>query len=350
MLKTKRQFVKQIALGSISLPYLMGNGINRLDVDFSNTKPSYLTPGDTIALVSPSAAVYENEPVDIAVEAQEKFGLKVKVSPYLRSRYGHLGGTDHERASEINETFKDPNIKAIICLRGGSGAARILDKLDYKVIRKNPKIFLGYSDVTAFQIAIYAKTQLTTFHGPVGVSSWDSFSREYYSNLIFHNKLVHYKNPPKSNSDWVDTKNRIRTIQPGITSGKLIGGNLTVLCGLLGSDYVPDFKGSILFLEEVNEALYRVDRLMSQLQLAGVLKDIKGFIFGKCTNCDPDRGYGSLTFDEIIDHYIKPLGIPAFSGSMIGHIKSKFTVPIGVKAEMNADEGSFKLLEHALAD
>ncbi len=145
-------------------------------------------------------------------------------------------------------------------------------------------------------------------------------------------------------------KNRIRTIHPGTAKGKLMGGNLSVLCALLGSPYLPDFKGCILFLEEVDEELYRVDRLMSQLQLSGILDDIDGFIFGKCTNCNPDRGYGSLTFDEIMDHYIKPLKIPAFSGSMIGHIDSKFTVPIGIKAEMNAETGTFKLLEPALND
>ncbi len=316
----------------------------------SISKGQVLEPGDTIGLISPSGAVFNHGPVDIAIEALEKFGLKVQVSRFLKSRYGHLAGTDEERAAEINEMFANPEISGIICLRGGSGAARILDMLDYSSIRKNPKVFVGYSDITALQLALFKKTGLVTFHGPVGISSWDEFSRNYFAGLLFENQLMNFENPPKPESAWVQTKHRIRTIHTGKARGKLLGGNLSVLCGLLGSDYVPGFKGSLLFIEEVNEELYRVDRLMSQLHLSGILREIKGFIFGKCTNCYPDRGYGSLTFDEIIDHYIKPLGIPAFSGSMIGHIDSKFTVPMGVEAEMDAEKGSFKLLETALND
>ena len=313
-------------------------------------KPSKLLQGDTIGLVSPSGAVFNNEPIDVAIESLEKFGLNVKVSKHLRERYGHLAGTDRQRASEINDMFEDRSIKGIICLRGGSGAARILEMLNYPVIRKNPKIFVGYSDITAFQLALYKKTGLITFHGPVGISSWDEFSRNHFTDLLFQNQMMNYENPPKKESDWVPIRHRTRTISSGTTRGKLLGGNLSVLCGLVGSEYIPNFKGSLLFIEEVNEELYRVDRLMSQLQLSGVLSEINGFIFGKCTNCLPGRGYGSLTFDEIMDHYIKPLGVPSFSGSMIGHIDSKFTVPLGIEAEMDADKGTFQLLEPALND
>ncbi|TRX53015.1 LD-carboxypeptidase [Fulvivirga sp. M361] len=347
MTLNRRKFLTQSGQSLAVLPVLKYNAFNNTH-SAKNQKPKKLTHGNTIALISPSGAVFNHEPINIAIEALEKFGLKVQVSKFLKSRYGHLAGTDEERAAEVNEMFDNTAIHGIICLRGGSGAARILDKLDYNTIRKNPKVFIGYSDITALQLAIYKKTGLVTFHGPVGLSSWDEFSRSYFTQLLFDNELMEFKNPEKPEHQWVQTENRIRVIHPGTVRGRLIGGNLSVLCGLLGSDYVPGFKGSILFLEEVNEALYRVDRLMSQLYLSGILKDIKGFIFGKCTRCDPDRGYGSLTFDEIIDHYIKPLKIPAFSGSMIGHIQSKFTVPIGVEAELNANKGMFQLVTSAL--
>lgn len=344
---TRRKFALQLA----STPLLF-NGLGTIDSISGNKRilPGKLIKGQTIGLISPSGAVYNNEPIDIAIEAIENWGLKVQENKYLRGRYGHLAGTDKQRASEINDMFAEDSISGIICLRGGSGAARILDLIDYKTVKSNPKVFVGYSDITALQLAFYKKTGLVSFHGPVGLSSWDEFSREYFKPLLFNNEMVRFQNPGKPEDAWVQTEHRIRVINTGIAKGLLLGGNLSVLCGLIGSDYLPSFKGAILFLEEVNEALYRVDRLMSQLKLSGILDQINGFIFGKCTNCNPDQGYGSLTFDEIIDHYIKPLGIPAFSGSMIGHINSKFTVPVGTKAEMNAKKGSFKLLESALHD
>lgn len=346
MTLNRRDFAQKLALSPIFLGY------SALNIEFSGKSrlPKKLSKGDVVGLISPSGAVFNNEPTDIAIEALENFGLRVKASKYLRGRYGHLAGTDEQRASEINEMFADDTISGIVCLRGGSGAARILNLLNYSTIKSNPKVFIGYSDITALQLAFYKKAGLISFHGPVGLSKWSQFSREYFNKLLFNNERVTFQNPPKPDDAWVQTQNRIRVINPGTASGKLLGGNLSVLCGLIGSEFLPDFKGSILFVEEVNEALYRVDRLMSQLQLSGILDSISGFIFGQCTNCNPDQGYGSLTFDEIIDHYIQPLGVPAFSGSMIGHIDDKFTLPIGVKAEMDADLGIFKLLEHALED
>ena len=351
---SRRRFLEQFFLGCTVMPIAARDTAWAAhlgqDVGDAVIKPKKLSPGQTIGLVSPAGAVYESEPYEIAIEALEALGFQVKEGKHLKDRHGHLAGEDDARARELNKMFKDPSVDAIICLRGGSGAARVLDKIDYKMIKKNPKVFIGYSDITALQLALYKKTGLVTFHGPVGISSWNEFSRDYFTNLLFQNQLMSFKNPSKPGSEWVETKNRTRTIHPGKVRGRLLGGNLAVLCGLMGSDYLPGFKGSLLFIEEVNEELYRVDRLMAQLYLSGVLGEINGFIFGKCTNCHPGRGYGSLTFDEIIDHYIKPLKIPAFSGSMIGHINSKFTIPLGIEAEMDADEGTFQLVEPALHD
>lgn len=350
----RRKFLHQLSTGTIMMPLIAGDTghlhSKLTPSDPQVLKPQKLRPGDVIGLISPAGAVYESEPYEVAKEALEAMGVQVKLGKHLKDRYGHLAGEDDDRARELNKMFSDRNVHAIICLRGGFGAARILDKIDYKMIRKNPKVFIGYSDITALQLALYKKAGIVTFHGPVGISSWGKFSRRYFSNLLFNNQLVSFKNPPKQESEWVQTENRTRTIHPGKARGRLLGGNLSVLCGLMGSAYLPSFKGSLLFLEDVNEELYRIDRLMSQLQLSGLLDEINGFIFGKCTRCLPGGGYGSLTFDEIIDHYIKPLKIPAFSGSMIGHIDSKFTLPVGTEAEMDADKGTFQLLERALHD
>lgn len=311
--------------------------------------PQSLKEGDTIAIVSPASAIFETEPYDIAKETFEAMGLKVKFGNYTYNRYGHLAGTDEERAGELNEMFKDKDIKAIIALRGGSGSARILDKLDYEAISKNPKIFAGYSDITALHLAIFKKTGLVTFHSPVAVSTWNSFSYDYFKKLLFEREAITYKNPDSKGDQLAQTENRIRTITPGTAKGNLLGGNLSVLTGIMGSEYFPkNWKGKILYLEDVGEKIYAVDRMMSQLYLAGVFEQISGFVFGKCTECDPGgSGYGSLTLEEVIDHYIKPLDIPAYSGAMIGHIDDNVTIPNGIEAEMDAIKGSIRLLTPA---
>ncbi len=313
-------------------------------------KSKKLKTGDTVALISPCAAIFTQEPVDIAVEALEKCGLKVKKGKHLMAKEGHLAGNDQERAKDLNTAFADEQVSAVICLRGGSGGARILPLIDYNLIKKNPKILVGFSDVTALLLSIYAKTGLITFHGQNGIASWTELARKYYFGLLFENQLMEFSKPEAPENAWVQKKGRTRTITAGSSQGTLIGGNLTVLCGILGSDYVPDFKGAILFLEDTNEELYRIDRLMAQLMLAGILDKIRGFIFGHCTNCQPGRGYGSSTFDEIMDQYIKPLKIPAFSGAMIGHIEWQFTLPIGSTVQMDAAAGTFKLINKALLD
>lgn len=347
----RRNFLKNVATAGIAYSSSLLLPDFQLDnVPHQNKLiPKSLSPGDTVGIISPSGAIYESEPYEIAVETMKAMGLKVKMGKHLKDRYGHLAGTDMERAQEFNDMFRDPEVKAIIALRGGSGAARILELIDYELIAKNPKIFIGYSDITALHLAIYAKTGLVTFHGPMAVSTWNDFSYPLFRKLLFDGEKIHYKNPESKGSNLVQTKNRIRSITPGKSKGILLGGNLSVLTGLLGTPYVPDWKNSILYLEEVGEKIYAVDRMMSQLKLSGVLDKITGFIFGKCTGCDPGgSGYGSLTFEEVIDHYIKPLNIPAFSGAMIGHIDDNATIPNGIEAEIDADQGTIRLLSPAV--
>jgi muramoyltetrapeptide carboxypeptidase len=246
--------------------------------------------------------------------------------------------------------FADKNVNGIMAMHGGWGCARILPLLDYRTIQRNPKVFIGYSDITALLLGINAKTGLVTFHGPVGSSSWNSFSVENFRNMLIEGKAVQMTNPVKKGDNLVQVDDRIYTINGGKATGKLIGGNLTVLSHILGSPYVPDFKDNILFLEDVGEDLYRVDRMITQLKIAGILNQLSGFVFGKCTDCPPSKGgYGSLTMEDIFEDHIKPLKIPAFSGAMIGHIKDKFTIPIGLEATIDAGVGSITLSEGAVS-
>lgn len=339
----RRQFITAAALGALLLPYARP-GEARTPAPARRLPPP-LDPGDTVALVSPSSATDEPFDLQLARETMEALGLRVKLAPHLASRHGHLAGTDAERAGDLNAMFADREVKAIVCARGGSGAARLLPLLDYGLIARNPKILLGYSDITALHCAIHARTGLVTFHGPIGIGSWNRFNADQFRRLFFQRELMEYRNPVEESDELVPRKNRTVTIRGGRARGELVGGNLAVLSALAGSPYLPDFTGRILFLEDVSEAPYRIDRMLSTLRLAGVLERIAGFVFGRCTDCEPGPGYGSLTLAQILDDYIRPLGIPAYRGAQIGHIREQFIVPVGGRVEMDADAGTFRLLE-----
>ncbi|MGY0556608.1 MULTISPECIES: S66 peptidase family protein [unclassified Lysobacter] len=339
----RRDFIQSVALAAL-LP-LVGSGGSAIAAPRGRLLPAALNPGDTVALVSPSSATDERLSLQLAQEVMQALGFKVKTGAHYASRYGHLAGTDAERAGDLNMMFADDEVKAIICVRGGSGAARLLPLLDYDTIRANPKVLLGYSDITALHNAILAQAGLVTFHGPIGAASWNAFNVDQFKRLFFDRELMHYKNVVDAGDELVPRKHRTLTITGGKARGELVGGNLSVLVALAGSPYLPEFDGKILFLEDVEEAPYRIDRMLTTLKLMGALDRIAGFIFGKCTDCDPGEGYGSLTLDQIFDDHIKPLGIPAYRGAMIGHIREQFIVPVGGQVEMDADAGTFRMLE-----
>lgn len=315
----------------------------------SALKPPRLKVGDTVGLVNPAGATFHPDDVVVAREVLTALGLRMKAGEHLLDRRGYLAGSDKDRALDINRMFADTDVAAILTLRGGWGCNRLLDLLDYSVIARNPKILMGYSDITSLLLALNAKTGLVTFHGPVGVSSWNKYSTEFVEKLLFNAEVFSMENPKDPGDNLARVKDRVLTINGGKARGKLLGGNLSVLTAMVGSDYLPDFKGNILFLEEVGEEIYRVDRMLTQLKLAGILGSISGFVFGKCSDCGPGKGYGSLTLKEVLDDHIKPLGIPAWYGSMIGHIENKFTIPLGIEAEIDADNGRISLLEPAVS-
>lgn len=315
--------------------------VTRLSYGNSVLKPKKLQKGDTIAITSPAGAVWDKKQIDTFSGILKNMGFNLILGKTLEEQHGYFAGTDELRAKELDAFFADKNIKGIFSMKGGWGCARLLDKLDYELIKKNPKVLIGFSDITALLIAIYAKTGLITFHGPVGNSGWNDFTSASFKNLLMEAKSAEYL--PSS-----ETADKPITIFKGKASGILVGGNLSVICGITGSGYLPDWKSKILFLEEAKEEPYRIDRMLTQLKLAGILDSISGFVFGKCAKCEAEEPQKSFTLMQVLEQHIKPLGIPAFYGAMTGHIENKITLPVGLAATIDADNGIIKLNEAAV--
>lgn len=313
-------------------------------------KPSKLYSGAGVGLISPAGAVFLRNDLNIVLDAVKALGLVPYLAPHLMDRYGYLAGKDQDRANDVNQFFADPKIKILLPLQGGWGCSRMLPYLDYNLIGQNPKIIIGFSDVTALILAIYTQTGLVTFHGPNGLTAWRDDQTKSFRDVLFLGEKVTYQNQPASeDSDrLMQVKNRIQTITPGTATGKLIGGNLTLLSSLVGTPYFPNVEGAILFVEDVGEQIYRIDRLMTHLKLAGVFEKLSGFIFGQCTRCSPDGDYASLTLEEVLWDHIQPLKIPAWYGAIIGHIEPVLTFPIGINVEIDATTGTIRMLESAV--
>jgi muramoyltetrapeptide carboxypeptidase len=313
-------------------------------------RPRRLAAGDTVALVAPASATFRPVELAIARESLEALGFTVRVGGHLLDRHGYLAGRDADRARDINQCFADESVRAVLPIRGGWGSARVLPHLDFDVIAGNPKVLLGYSDITALLLAVHAKTGLVTFHGPNGLGRWDEYSVDYFRRLLLQGEAIAFENPRKlaDRNVLTPTEHRVQTITPGVARGRLLGGNLTVLTTIIGSDYLPAWDDAILFCEDVDEGFYRLDRMFTQMKLAGMLSRIRGFVFGTCAECGPGQGFGGLTLEEIFEDHIAPLGVPAWSGAMIGHQTPQWTVPVGTEVEIDAARGSITMLEPAV--
>ena len=302
-----------------------------------------------MALVAPAKVTYDRDTLAIAVESLEALGLQVRVGEHVMDRYGYLAGTDPDRAADINAAFADDEIRGVVALRGGWGASRALPYLDYDMIAAHPKVMLGYSDITTLLNALLAKSNLVGFHGPNGLSPWSEFSTREIRRIVFDGEAPVMINPRERKDTLAVRKNRTYPIVPGRARGRLIGGNLTLFTCLLGTPYFPDPTGAILFLEETGEWIYRCDRMLTQLALAGVFEKAAGVVFGAFTDCDVSpSGYGRFSLNDIFEQHMIPARIPAFSGAMFGHIPDKRTIPLGVMAEIDTDAGTIDLLEPAV--
>ncbi|MGZ3899597.1 MAG: S66 peptidase family protein [Bacteroidia bacterium] len=341
-MNSRRHFIRTTGLLAASALLLPSSvKAQKFQDDLLKIKPPALKPGDTVAITSPAGAVWDDKQVQVFGDILKNFGFNVIYGQTLKEKFGYFAGTDELRAKELNDLFANKNVKGIFCMKGGWGCARIIDKIGYNIIQKNPKVLIGFSDITALLLAITAKTGLVTFHGPVGNSGWNDFTRAVFTNVVMTPKICLLPTIPSN-------EEKPYTITKGKATGELVGGNLTVLSGLIGSNYLPDWKNKILFLEEAKEEPYSIDRMLTQLKLAGVLDAISGFVFGKCAKCEAEEPLKAFTFHEVILQHILPLNIPAFYGAMIGHIESKLTLPLGIKATIDATNGTIDLLESAV--
>lgn len=308
------------------------------------TLPAGLKPGSTVAITAPAspASIYE---IRNGRKFFQNMGCKVIIGDTIaaqKNEHRYLSAPDKERADEFMSFITDKDVNAIVCARGGYGSMRILQYLDFDIIRSNPKIVLGFSDITALLNAIYRKTGIITYHGPVASMDFESFTGNSLKSVLFDNKL--------NLQNHVSDSTAI-TVNPGIASGELVGGNLTILTSMLGTEYEIDTSGKILFLEDVSEHAYQIDRMITQLLLAGKIQSASAVIFGKFQNLNirrpffPNRGYSIL---EVITQLIKPTMVPCLIGFPFGHISSKVTLPIGINAETNTEKKVLKFTENTV--
>lgn len=304
-------------------------------------KPPVLRPGDTVGMVAPASNVYEPEEIQIAKETMELYGLKVVLGKNISAQNGYLAGTDAQRADDLNEMFRRPDIRGIVTFSGGYGCSRILPLLDYAQIQRSPKVVIGHSDITALLIGLHEKTGLITFHGSSGLSGVGDYAREHFRRTIMSTQQVgEIAKPPTPTAGTVERNNRLITIVPGRATGQLIGGNLTLVTNLIGTPFEPDTRGKILFLEDIGEEPYRIDRMLTQLWLAGKLQDAAGIALGRFVDCYPKEYQASfpqtISLENVLRDRFEPLGKPTLYNLMFGHIRENAVLPIGATATLDA--------------
>jgi muramoyltetrapeptide carboxypeptidase len=265
--------------------------------------------------------------------------------------YGNYAGSVEMRLADLHGMFLDPEVKAIWCIRGGSGGISLLAHIDYAMIRRHPKILLGYSDISALHLAILRHAGMVTFHGPVASSTATDYSTEHMLAVLTDPQPSYTIPMSLENSQRAleEPHYAARTVHSGVATGPLIGGNLSLVSALAGTPYAADFRGSILFLEEVNEAPYRIDRWMTQLDLAVGFNKAAAVMIGICENCGPEHESVSLTLDQTLDIHLQPLTIPAVTGYSFGHIRNQFTIPVGIQARLDTERQTLTLLEPAVS-
>lgn len=309
-------------------------------------RPNRLKKRDLIGIISPSSSPDDLFKINKGVSYLESLGYNVKVGKNVGNYHGYLAGTDEERVKDIHEMFADKQIKAIICVRGGYGSPRLLDKIDYKLIANNPKIFVGYSDITALQMAFLEKTGLITFAGPMLAvdfhNSVSPYTEEMFWVLVTSNKKFGRIKLPGNEKTFAIVK--------GTTKGRAVGGNLATLVSLTGTQYMPDMKNKLLLLEETGEAPYRVDRMLNQLKLTGVFNKISGLILGAFNDCnEPDTEKKTLSLGEVIADYVDKLKVPVIYNFAHGHLQDNITIPFGASLRLNASRGIIEITEKVVS-
>ncbi len=315
-------------------------------------RPKALREGSTIAIVAPASGVSRGEELDAAATLRN-LGFKVKMGANLNKGYGYLAATDDVRAKEFMDFVRNPEVDCIMAVRGGYGVMRILNQIDFDEIRRNPKVIIGYSDITALVNPVYQLAGVVAFHGPMAGSAFDPFTLDSFRRTLMTTSAAgtfvesdEFKSNTFGNA-------RASTIVPGKAQGRLVGGNLSLVTSLMGTPYDIDTRGKILFLEEVHEEPYQVDRMLTQLVLGGKFSACAGVALGRFNKCEaPNRGGEfnmSLSLEQVIRGLLEPLKIPTMYGISVGHIHSKLTIPIGALATIDADAHTITIDEAAVS-
>ncbi len=309
--------------------------------------PKRLKKGDTIGLITP-AGVITSQKLEYTKKLLNQLGYKTVHTKNVLLKKGYLAGSDKEKLDDLHFMFKNDEVDAIICVRGGYGTMRLLPDIDYNLIAKHPKILIGYSDITALLQAIYKKTGLVGFHGVVGTSAFTQYTLNNFSTIltdVSETKVIHSFPPlPDSVESYIPY-----VLNRGKVQGHLIGGNLALLASLMGTPFEPDFENKIVFIEDIDEAPYRIDRMLTQLLLSGKLQKAAGIVLGVFNACDLDRENlspeNSLSLKEVITDRLSSLKMPIMYGFSFGHIQNQAIFPVGVLAEMDTDSFTINLLE-----
>jgi muramoyltetrapeptide carboxypeptidase len=344
---SRRSFIKKTgALAVMSAASTTGLQAISQEAKAPRILPKRLNKGDLIGLVTPGSSVSEEELTD-CISKLEGLGFRTTHNDTVLSEYGYFAGPDQERADELMAMFAREDVNAIWCVRGGYGSIRILDLLDYEVIRQNPKALIGYSDITAILTAIYQESGLVTFHGPVVTSEFNSFSKRSIRKVLMY-PAEDYKYPYKREKETRENPEYDRyTLTGGVAEGELIGGNISVLDSIIGTRFETDFKDKLVYLEDVGEKTYRIDKMVFHLLSGTNLKQAAGIVMGVFDECNINEE-PTLSLREALDDLLKPLGIPVSYGLSFGHIKRQFTIPTGIRTEFDADKNTFRLLEPAV--
>lgn len=301
--------------------------------------PSLVTPA-SVGIIAPASAPRDDHRYEDGLEGLRSVGLEPVFKRPSFDHEGYLAGTDEERLTELNEFLADDEVNTLICVRGGYGALRILDQIDFEAARRHPKLLVGYSDITALQLALFKHAGWVSISGPMVAVEWHDPTGLACSHFLKLAGLEPQLGP-------LDPDSPLKTFVSGTAEGVLLGGNLSLITRLIGTPHLPDLSGAILFLEEVGESPYRVDGLLAHLQLAGILDLLAGVVLGGFTESETDPGKPTLTMEQVFDDYFGDLGIPVCMGLRYGHFHDKIAVPIGVKCRLEAGPttGTVMLLE-----
>lgn len=346
----RRPFLKSLAMASgltMASPLeVFAKNRKSSQFELPIVKPPRLRKGNTIGLVAPAGRISETL-FERSKENLENLGFRIKYTERLFARHRSFAGDDKTRAQDLEEMFTDPEVRGIMCVRGGWGSARILPHLNFKVIKRNPKAFIGFSDITTLSYVFFAEAGLVTFHGVNSATSFNEYTTENFNKVLVHpspNSHLYTADEERTESEY-----QTNVIKSGVATGRLVGGNLSIMVTALGTPYDIDTRGKLIFIEEVREEPYRIDRMLTHMRKAGKFDEAAGVVLGVFRGCHPrNEDSAGFSLQEVLYDRLHDLGIPVIYGMSFGHVVNKLTFPFGIRAELNTVHRRVTLLEEAV--